>query len=134
MCAAPEIFHKHRVDFQDCIFVPLGPYHISHRQSSHIRAVFEIYWIERLQTHLVKDLSTLRPFRKDRRGRNRNRSRNVWIFVVFLGSTDDRILHHIFDGLLYLGFRKGNVHDQSRPIMNRVLVTMRGKRRRNQQQ
>ena len=111
MDAAPEILHKHGINAQHGILVPLYLDHVAHGQRSHIAAVFKISRVERLFPHLVENLAALRPFRENWCRTCRDRSRDVFVFVVFLGSPDNRILRHIFDHLRDFRLRQREIHD-----------------------
>ena len=133
--AVSNIVHKHSVNSQHGIFVALRLHHVAHGERSNIAAVFEVSRIERLLPHLIEDLATLRPCLKHRRGRGRDRSRDVLVFVVFLGSPDQSVLRHVFHNLRDFRLRQGNVDDQAGAILKNVLfAAMRGERRRSQQE
>src|ERR1700674_3004129 len=135
MHAVPKIFYKQSINSQNGILVALRLYYIAHGQRSNVAAVLEISRIERLLPHLVENLAALRPSRKHRCGRGRDSSRDVLIFVVFLGSADKSVMRHVFRNLRDYGLRQRIVNDQAVAILKTIFyAAMRGERRRSQQE
>ena len=89
MDGVPEILHKNGVDAQDCIFETLHHHHVADGQRPQVATVFKTPRIECLLFQLVENLATVGPFREYGCRSGRNRARNVFVFVVFLGSPDD---------------------------------------------
>jgi hypothetical protein len=93
---------------------------IADGQGSQIAAVLKISGIERLLAHFVEDPATLGPCWKDGRRSGGNRSGDVLIAVVFLGSADEGVLGHVFDNLKDFGLREGKGDDQAIAVLKDI--------------
>src|SRR5208337_3117415 len=65
---AAKVFDEDGVDAQHCVLIALGLEHVAYGQRAHVAAVLEIARVERLQPHLVKDLTAPGPGREHARG------------------------------------------------------------------
>ena len=133
MDAVPKVFHEQSINSQNRIFVALRLHHIAHGQCPNISAFLEISRIQRRLPHLVENLAALRPCRKHRRGHGRDRSRDILVFVVFLGSPDDGVPCHLFHHLLDFGLWHWNIDDQARAILKDLFFAGRRQDRRRQE-
>src|SRR5271155_5651058 len=131
---AAKIFDKDGVEAKYGVLVALSFHHIAYRQRPHVAAVFEIPGIESMISDFVKNLAAFGPFRKRRRGYGGHGACDVLVFVVFLGTPDDGVLHCFFDHLSDFGLRQRDINDQALAILKSVLVAALGRDGRSRKQ
>ena len=131
--ALAEILHKTRVNAEHGVLVALRLDDVADGQRPDITAVFKISRVQRFQAHFVEHLAVLGPPGKNPGGRDWGRVADVFVLVVFLGSPDDSILHHVLDDLGDLRLGKGNVDNQTHSVLDCVLFSG-GKRQRGQEE
>src|SRR5215472_580433 len=118
MAGLSKVFDESRFDTQQGVLVVLSVDDVTHGKRAEITAVPEVAGAERLQPHLVEDPALPSAVRKNTSRDSRLRSRDVFIFVVFLGAANDPVLGNVRNDLgdFILGKRK--VHDQTGSILD----------------
>src|SRR5215469_3281421 len=118
MAGLSKVFDESRFDTQQGVLVVLSMDDVTHGKRAEITAVPEVAGTERLHPNLIEGLALPSAVRKNTSRNSRFRSRDVFIFVVFLGAANDPVLDNVRNDLgdFILGKRK--VHDQTGSILD----------------
>jgi hypothetical protein len=118
-----EVFHEDGVDAKNAILISLRLDYVADRKGAHVAPILEIARIQGPVSDFVEDASTFSPRFEDGSRVGRICARDVFVFVVLLGSTNDAVLDYIANDLSDLTLRKGDVHDEAHPVLSSVFFS-----------
>jgi len=104
MHGAAEILDEDCVDAQDGLGRILALHYIADGQGPFVIAVLEMQGRQHASANFVINLSRIFPFRKQRRGSSGAGTLDVLVFVVFLASLDDPVIHYRLYGIDHFTF------------------------------